>query len=98
MQTLRKRSTPPPVRTFHVNTPLDKVDKPDCMVEMISPLWAIQKTTKPAEVNMNIEPFAFEFSPMVPLGFKPPSAVKKHLFNVQVQMTVNKTKVHKGDT
>ena len=91
-----KEKEDPIKETFYVTTPLPKVSAKGGF-EKISPLWAMTKTRRPAEVNMKLEPFVFDMSPMVPIGEKMPTIVKKPLWTVVMQCAANQIKIRNGD-
>ena len=91
-----KAKEDPIKETFYVTTPLPKVSAKGGF-EKISPLWAMTKTRRPAEVNMKLEPFVFDMSPMVPIGEKMPTIVKKPLWSVVMQCAANQIKIRNGD-
>ena len=94
----KDKKKPKPVKaTFYMNSPMDKL-KPDDDCDLISPIWALAKTTKPTDVNMVLEVKLFEFPPMIPISTKVPTPIKKALFNVSIQCAVNNRKIRSGET
>jgi hypothetical protein len=63
----------------------------------LSPIWALPKTTVAKDVNMELQMNVFEYLPMTPIGSRVPSPQKKAIFNIKMQVAVNKRKIKKGE-
>ena len=66
-------------------------------VDGMSPFWALTRTCTKSKVNMAQEEIVFDIQPMLPIGCKVPSPIKKPLWTATIRAARNVKKIKMGD-